>query len=62
METLWLLERKGGGKGASDGGRDVLIPRESGGGPVRAPCLKRGSQFPDAGLPSGRLRYFNYIS
>ncbi len=49
------LERKEEGQGASDGRRDVLIPRESGGGPVHVPCPMRGSQFPDAGLPSGRL-------
>jgi len=52
---LGRLERKEGGKGASDGRRDVLIPRESGGGPVHAPCPKQGSQFPDTGLPSGCL-------
>ena len=50
-----LLGREEGGKGASDGRRDVLIPRESGGRPVRAPCPMRGSRFPDAGSPSGRL-------
>ena len=55
---LGLLGREEGGKGASDGGRDVLIPRESGGRPVRAPCPMRGSRFPDAGLPSGRLLLF----
>ena len=32
-----------------------FLPHESGGGPVHAPCLMRGSRFPDAGLPSGRL-------
>jgi hypothetical protein len=52
---LGRLEREEGGKGASDGRRDVLIPRESGGRPVRAPCPMRRSRFPDAGLPSGPL-------
>jgi hypothetical protein len=28
----------------------VLIPRESGGGPVHAPCLIRRPRFPDAHL------------
>ena len=55
------LEREEGGKGASDGRRDVLIPRESGGGPVRAPCPMRGLRFPEAGLPSGRLLIFRKI-
>jgi hypothetical protein len=36
-----------------------LYPRESGGRPVRAPCPMRGSRFPDAGLLSGRLLFFN---
>jgi hypothetical protein len=34
---LRRLERKEGGRAASDGQRDVLILRQSGGGPVRAP-------------------------
>lgn len=37
--------------------REILIPRESGAGPVRAPCPMRRSRFPDVGLPSGRLLY-----
>jgi hypothetical protein len=53
---LGRLEREEGGKGASDRRRDVLIPRESGDRPVRAPCLMRRSRFPDTGLPSGLLR------
>jgi hypothetical protein len=34
-----LLEREEGGKGVSNRRRDVLIPRESGGRPMHAPCL-----------------------
>jgi hypothetical protein len=55
-----LLEREEGGKGARDGRRDVLIPRESGGRPVRAPCPMRRSRFPDAGLPSGPLLFLKF--
>ncbi len=55
VETLGLLEKEEGGKGASNGQHDVLIPRQSGGRPVCVPCLMRRSQFPDAGLLSGRL-------
>jgi hypothetical protein len=40
--SLGWLEREEGGKGASDERRAVLIPRESGGRPVRAPCPMRG--------------------
>jgi hypothetical protein len=36
----------------------VLIPRESGGGPLHTPCLMRGSRFLIVGLPSGRLLFF----
>jgi hypothetical protein len=48
------LERKGG-KRVSNGRRAVLIPRESGGGPVHAPCPMRGSRLPNAGLPFSHL-------
>jgi len=53
----WVVEKEGRRKRSERWSRDVLIPRESGGWPVRAPCLMRGSRFPDAGLPSGRLLY-----
>jgi hypothetical protein len=33
------------------GSSAVLIPRESGGGPVHAPCPMRRPRFPDAHLP-----------
>ena len=59
---LGLLGREEGGKGASDGRRDVLIPRESGGRPVRAPCPMRRSRFPHAGLPSGPLLFYNILN
>jgi hypothetical protein len=54
---LGLLEKEEEEKRASDGRRDVLIPRESGGGAVRALSPMRGPQFPDAGLPSYRLLF-----
>ena len=46
------LGGKEGGRKAARVGRDaVLILRQSGGGPVHAPCPMRGSRFPDADLP-----------
>ena len=60
MEILGLLKRKEEVKERAMGDA-TLIPRESGGGAVRAPCPMRGSQFPDAGLPSGLLLYILYF-
>jgi len=62
VEGRWgYWKGKEGEKGASDGRRAVLIPRESGGRPVRAPCPMRRSRFLDAGLPSSRLLDYIYI-
>jgi hypothetical protein len=47
---LGLLGREEGGKGASNRRRAVLIPRESGGWPVRAPCPMRGVAVSSCGL------------
>src|ERR1700722_13519929 len=55
--VVGLLERREGGEGASDGRRAVLIPRESGGGPVRAPCPMRGPLNPGGSTPRRRLFY-----
>ena len=56
-----MLKREEGGKGASDRRRDVLIPRESGGRPVRAPCLMRGSRFPYAYCGGAPRRLLNSV-
>jgi len=52
------LCEKEGRRERSERWRDAtFIPRESGARPVHAPCLMRGSRFPDAHLPSGRLLF-----
>lgn len=51
---LCKRERKGE-KERKVGSDAVLIPRERGGGPVRAPCLIRQPRFPNTGLPSSIL-------
>ena len=50
----WAVEKEGRRERSERWSREIFIPRESGGGPVRVPCLIRGSQFPDAGLPPSR--------
>ena len=54
----WVVKKEGRRERSERSSREIFIPRESGGGPVRAPCLMRGSRFPHAGLPSGRLPIF----
>jgi hypothetical protein len=53
--VVGLCEKDGGRERSQLGRRASFIPRESGAGPVHAPCLIRRSRFPHAGLPSGRL-------
>jgi hypothetical protein len=56
---LACVKRKEGGKKEREvGSSAVLIPRESGGGPVHAPCLMRRPRFPDAHLPFVSLPLF----
>lgn len=47
--------RREGEKQRGVGGDAVLILRQSGGGPVHAPCPMRGSRFPEAHLPPAFL-------
>jgi len=53
----WVVEKEGRREKSEQWSREIFIPRESGGRPVRAPCLMRGSRFTHADLPSGRLLY-----
>jgi hypothetical protein len=50
-----LCEREGRREMSELGSRASFIPRESGGGPVHAPCPMQRSRIPDAGLPSVHL-------
>ena len=45
----WVVEKEGRRERSERWSREILIPRESGGRPVRAPCPMRGSRFPHAG-------------
>ena len=58
----WVVEKEGRKERSERWSREIFIPRESGGWPVRAPCLMRRSQFPDAGLPSSCLLYYLEIN
>jgi hypothetical protein len=53
--VLGWERRREGEKQREVGGDAVFIFRESGGGPVHAPCPMRGPRFPDADLPSHLL-------
>jgi hypothetical protein len=41
IDGVGLLEKEGRRRMVERGRREIFIPRESGGGPVRAPCPKR---------------------
>lgn len=49
------VERREGAKEREVGRVAILIPRQSSGGLVHAPCPMRDPPFPDAALPSGSL-------
>jgi len=57
----WVVKKEGRRERSERWSREILIPRESGGWPVRAPCPMRRSRFPHAGLPSGRLLLYLYF-
>jgi hypothetical protein len=57
---LACVKKKEGGKKEQEvGSSAVLIPRESGGRPVHAPCPMRQPRFPDAHLPFVSLSFFS---
>jgi len=46
----WVVEKEGRRERSERWSREILIPRESGGGPVRAPCPMRAVAVSACGL------------